>query len=261
MVSNPEKVRVVLEEFYERYNQPGFVSNDPVSVPHRFSSRQDIEIAGFFAAILGWGQRVTIINKCNDLLNRMDNAPHEFVLKKNERDLRKLETFIHRTFNGTDLLYFVEFLGNFYADHDSLEDAFLDDGKDDSGSPAYRSLASFNRRFFSLPHIPVRTRKHVASPARNASCKRLNMYLRWMVRLDRRGVDFGIWTKLRPADLMCPLDVHVERSSRMLGLLTRKQRDWKAVEELTSGLRLLDPDDPVKYDFALFGMGLENFQI
>lgn len=243
----------LLETKYQQYNQPNFIPNDPISIPHRFSGRQDVEITGFIAAILAWGQRKTIINKCTDLFNRMDNAPYDFVLHHQEHDLKQLTAFKHRTFNDTDLLYFVAFFRWYYTQHNSLEDAFLIQ----TTSP-YHNLVAFHDLFCSLDHFPSRTRKHIASPARNSSCKRLNMFLRWMVRRDDRGVDFGIWQRLSPSQLICPCDVHVERVGRKLGLIQRKQTDWQMALELTENLRLFDPNDPVKYDFALFGLGVEG---
>lgn len=247
-------LKELLEEKYHQYNQAAFLENDPVSVPHRFSKKQDIEIAALFAATLAWGQRTTIIQSCTRLLALMDNDPHNFVLYYQEDDLKPFEKFVHRTFNATDVLYFIEFLRWFYRRHDSLEEAFYTHDNDpDTGS----GLIRFHRLFFSLPDYPQRTRKHVPTPERKSACKRLNMFLRWMVRCDNRGVDFGLWKKIRPAQLICPCDVHVERVARRLGLLRRKQVDWLAAVELTEALRKLDADDPVKYDFALFGLGLE----
>ncbi len=250
-----EQLKALLEEKYHQYNQPGFIENDPVSVPHLFSKKQDIEIAALFAATLAWGQRSTIIQSCTRLLALMDNDPHNFIKHHREQDLKRFEKFVHRTFNATDALYFIEFLQWYYIRHESLEDAFYTNGcEPDTGS----GLIRFHRLFFSLSDYPVRTRKHVPTPERKSACKRLNMFLRWMVRSDNRGVDFGLWKKIKPTQLICPCDVHVERVARRLGLLRRKQVDWLAAVELTRALRKLDPDDPVKYDFALFGMGLEQ---
>ena len=243
----------LLETKYQQYNQPNFIPNDPISIPHQFSVKQDIEITGFIAAILAWGQRKTIINKCTDLFNRMDNAPFDFVLHHQEHDLKRLTNFKHRTFNDTDLLYFVAFFKWYYTHHESLEDAFLL-----QNTSQYHNLVAFHDLFCSLDDFPSRTRKHIASPARNSSCKRLNMFLRWMVRHDDRGVDFGIWQRLSPSQLICPCDVHVERVGRKLGLIQRKQTDWQMALELTENLRQFDPNDPVKYDFALFGLGVEG---
>ncbi|WP_139921216.1 TIGR02757 family protein [Hymenobacter sp. DG01] len=249
---NHAQVRALLDEKYLHYDQPGFILADPVSIPHRFTQRQDVEISGLFAALLAWGRRPTIISKCTELLRRMDDAPYQFITQHHDEDLKKLLGFCHRTFCDTDLLYFVHWLRWFYGRHDTLEDAFL------TGSTQKERLENFHTLFFSLDDAPQRTRKHVATPARGSACKRVNMYLRWMVRPDPRGVDFGLWTHLSPADLICPCDVHVERVARRLGLLERKQVDWLAAEELTTHLRTFDPLDPVKYDFALFGLGVEG---
>ncbi|SDX62843.1 TIGR02757 family protein [Hymenobacter psychrophilus] len=249
---NHAQVRALLDEKYRRYDQPGFIALDPVSIPHQFSARADVEISALFAAVLAWGRRPTIISKCRELLQRMDNAPHQFITQHHDDDLKRLLGFCHRTFCDTDLLYFVHWLRWYYGQHASLEDAFL------QGATQKHRLENFHTLFFSLDDAPQRTRKHVATPARGSACKRLNMYLRWMVRPDEHGVDFGLWTRLSPADLICPCDVHVERVARRLGLLERKQVDWLAAEELTAHLRTFDPLDPVKYDFALFGLGVEG---
>jgi uncharacterized protein (TIGR02757 family) len=238
------------------YNQPAFISNDPVCIPHQYHNKQDIEIAAFFAAILAWGQRKTIINKCNDLFNRMDNAPHQFMLQHEDADLKRLLGFKHRTFNDTDLLYFVYFFKEHYSNHASLEDAFIPTHTGINFS-AEQALNHFRNYFFSLPDFPHRTKKHISSPMQKSTCKRLNMFLRWMVRIDDCGVDFGLWTKFKPAALICPCDVHVDRVARILGLIDRKQTDWLTATELTAKLREFDPEDPVKYDFALFGLGVE----
>jgi uncharacterized protein (TIGR02757 family) len=250
-----EDLRDFLDEKVEKYNQPGFIKNDPVSIPHRFKKKQDIEIAGFFAAVLAWGQRVTIINKTSELLELMDNAPYDFLLNHKENDLRKFLQFKHRTFNSTDTLYFIEFLSSFYGRNDSLESAFIPDGPSEG---IEGSLISFHKNFFSLEGAPNRTRKHIATPDRKSACKRLNMYLRWMVRDDKKGVDFGIWKNISTAHLVCPFDLHVERVARKLKLINRKQADWLTAIQLTENLRKLDADDPVKYDFALFGLGIEE---
>ncbi|SNR59144.1 TIGR02757 family protein [Hymenobacter mucosus] len=249
---NHAQVRTLLDEKYLHYDQPTFISADPISIPHRFSQRQDIEISALFSALLAWGRRPTIISKCLELMRRMDNAPYQFITQHHDDDLKGLLGFCHRTFCDTDLLYFVHWLRWFYAGHDTLEDAFL------VGITQKERLENFHNLFFSLADAPQRTRKHVATPARGSACKRVNMYLRWMVRPDTRGVDFGLWQRLSPADLICPCDVHVERVARRLGLLERKQVDWLAAEDLTAHLRSFDPLDPVKYDFALFGLGVEG---
>ncbi|HLI92911.1 MAG TPA: TIGR02757 family protein, partial [Puia sp.] len=229
----------------------------PISIPHGFGQKQDIEIAGFFAATFSWGNRTTIISKSRELMRLMDNAPYQFVLHHTDKDLRKLLAFKHRTFNPTDLLYFIEFFRTHYSRYASLEDAFLLGGP---GWEAGAALSAFHPYFFSLEAVPPRTRKHIATPERNSSCKRLNMFLRWMVRKDPNGVDFGLWHRIPVSRLVCPLDLHAARVARRFGLLTRTTTDWAAAVELTARLAMLDPRDPVKYDFALFALGaLEKF--
>ncbi|MFC1225848.1 TIGR02757 family protein [Pedobacter sp. BG31] len=270
-----------LDRKVEQYNHPDFIANDPVCIPHLFDKKQDIEIAGFFAAVLAWGQRKTIISKCRDLLNRMDNAPYDFVLNHNDNDLKRLLHFKHRTFNDTDLLYFISFFNMHYSRFDSLEQAFLPKQEvfpdacikvakvvsyaapevclaGQLQASIEQSLNYFRQYFFSLDDFPHRTKKHISSPEQKSTCKRLNMFLRWMVRADHNGVDFGIWDRLKPKDLICPCDVHVDRVGRLLGLINRKQTDWLTAVELTARLKEFDPSDPVKYDFALFGLGVEK---
>ncbi len=249
------ELKEFLDSKVDLYDQPSFIKNDPISIPHLFTKKQDIEIAGFFAAIFSWGNRTTIINKSKELMHLMDNSPHEFCLHHKDNDLKKLLAFKHRTFNTTDLLYFISFFKMHYEKHISLETAFTRwiDKKDPT---VENGLNGFYRYFFSLPDIPSRTHKHVASPEKNSSCKRLNMFLRWMVRPGASGVDFGIWNNINPSQLICPLDVHVARIATQLGILKRKQTDWEAALQLTGFLRTLDASDPVKYDFALFGMGV-----
>jgi uncharacterized protein (TIGR02757 family) len=233
------------------YNQPSFIKDDPISIPHFYSKKQDIEIAGFFAAIFAWGNRTTIINKSKELLSRMDNAPYQFILHHSASDLKRLRGFKHRTFNEDDLYYFIEFFNRHYKNHDSLESAFFPLNK----MVVEAGLNHFKSYFFSVDHLK-RTQKHISSPIQKSTCKRLNMFLRWMVRNDKKGVDFGIWKSVSPSQLICPVDVHVSRVARMLGFITRKQTDWQTALELTNALRDLDKQDPVKYDFALFGMGV-----
>ncbi|HQW42894.1 MAG: TIGR02757 family protein [Chitinophagaceae bacterium] len=240
-----------LNDKVELYNQPSFIKHDPVSIPHLFSKKQDIEIAGFFAAIFAWGNRTTIIQKSKELMQLMDNAPYDFCLHHTPAQLIKLSEFKHRTFNTTDLLYFIEFFKQHYSKYKSLETAFTM-----HGGSVEKILTGFHQYFFSLEHVPARTKKHIATPERNSSCKRLNMYLRWMVRQDNKGVDFGIWKSISPSQLICPIDLHVARVARRFNILQRKQTDWQAALELTEYLRTLDPADPVKYDFALFGLGV-----
>ena len=252
-----EGLKQFLDEKVEQYNVPGFITNDPVSIPHLFSKKQDIEIAGFFAAILAWGQRKTIISKCKELFARMDQAPYDFILNHREDDLKALLGFKHRTFNEVDTLYFIHFFRWFYSNHESLEEAFLV-GQTNRVDSMESILIQFHNYFFGLEDAPSRTRKHIATPARKAACKRINMYLRWMVRSDDRGVDFGLWKKISPNQLICPCDLHVDRVARKLGLIRRTQTDWLTALELTERLREFDPNDPVKYDFALFGLGIEE---
>jgi uncharacterized protein (TIGR02757 family) len=254
------KLKEFLNKKVDEFNQLSFIKNDPISIPHLFTKKQDIEIAGFFAAIFAWGNRTTIIRKSKDLMERMDNSPYQFVLQHAEKDLLKLTGFKQRTFNETDLLYFIEFLKHHYSLHNSLEDAFLKFPPQTSSQAGRESfmesaLNGFYNYFFSLEYIPSRTRKHIATPGKGSTCKRLNMYLRWMVRNDNTGVDFGIWKKIPSSELICPIDLHVARVAKKLNLLHRNQIDWQAALELTSYLRKLDKADPVKYDFALFGLG------
>ncbi|HUB59058.1 MAG TPA: DUF2400 domain-containing protein [Puia sp.] len=300
----PDTLQRFLERKVKEYNRPSFIPDDPISIPHAYRKKQDIEIAGFFTAVFSWGNRTTIIRKSRELMQFMDDSPHQFVLNYTEREIRKLLSFKHRTFNPTDLLYFVEFLRYHYSRSDTLEDAFLfdpitDPNTEPNADPktepntgpktkptakptanpivnpianpaanpaaapiwdAETALTAFYHYFFSLEDVPPRTRKHIATPERNSSCKRLNMFLRWMARKDDNGVDFGCWERIPMNRLICPLDLHVARVARRFGLLTRKPTDWTAALELTERLARFDPADPVKYDFALFALGaLEKF--
>lgn len=245
------EIKKLLDSRVRQYNQLTFIKDDPVSIPHLFRKKQDIEIAGFFASIFAWGKRSVIIQKSTALMDLMENAPHDFCIQHSLSELKRFLAFKHRTFNTTDLLYFIAFLKQHYRHYDSLESAFTV-----HGDTIELMLTGFHHYFFSIEDAPPRTRKHIATPERNSSCKRLNMYLRWMVRNDTRGVDFGIWKKISPAQLICPLDVHVARVARKLGLIKRKQNDWQSALELTERLRAFDMKDPVKYDFALFGLGV-----
>ena len=252
------EVKALLDLKVKEYNQPNFIENDPIQIPHSFSKLQDIEIMGFWAAMLAWGQRVTIINKCRELIDLMDGTPYDFVLHHQENDLKRMLHFKHRTFNTTDLLYFLAFFKDYYSKNHSLENAFSRFIKP-SDTTVENGLIGFHQLFFSLEDAPARTQKHIASPLRKSACKRLNMFLRWMVRKDEAGVDFGLWSEIKPSQLVCPLDVHVERVAKKLRILRRKQTDWQAATELNRVLKRFDPEDPVKYDFALFGLGLEKF--
>ncbi len=248
---NKKDLKGFFDKKVDEYNQPFFIADDPVSIPHLFTKKQDIEIAGFFAAIFAWGNRTTIIQKSKELMQRMEMQPYQFCLHHQAEELKKLIGFKHRTFNDTDLLYFVEFFKYHYSNYESLESAFTMHGE-----TIEKMLTGFHHYFFSLEHIPNRTRKHIASPEKGSTCKRLNMFLRWMVRRDDKGVDFGIWKNISPSQLICPIDLHVARVAKRFNLLHRKQTDWLAAVELTNYLRTLDKKDPVKYDFALFGMGV-----
>ena len=250
-----ENLKAFLDSKVAQYNRPDFIKNDPVSIPHLFTRKQDIEIMGFWAATLAWGQRITIINKCKELISLMDGAPYDFIINHEEPDLKKLLHFKHRTFNDIDTLYFISFFRHHYSNYESLEEAFIPP----SGANAVEDCLNYFREyFFSLPDYPHRTKKHVSSPSQKSTCKRLNMFLRWMVRRDNCGVDFGIWNKIKPSDLIMPCDLHVDRVARKLKLIERKQTDWQTAVELTARLREFDPKDPVKYDFALFGLGIEE---
>jgi uncharacterized protein (TIGR02757 family) len=247
-----------LDKKVEEFNQPSFIIRDPICIPHSFSKRQDIEIAGFFAAIFAWGNRTTIINKSKALMQLMHNAPHDFCLHHTDNDLKKLLGFKHRTFTATDLLYFIEFFKTHYTKYDTLEKAFFEAEYSHPTINVENALVSFHKYFFSLPDVPGRTKKHISSPNKNSSCKRLNMFLRWMVRHDNNGVDFGLWKSVSPSDLIIPIDLHVARVAKRFDLLSRPQVDWQAAKELTEKLKAFDRNDPVKYDFALFSLGIDE---
>jgi uncharacterized protein (TIGR02757 family) len=246
------EVKELLERKFIQYNSPEFIETDPIRIPHLFSRNEDREISGFIAATLAWGQRVTIINNSRKLMDKMGSSPFDFVMSFKEKDLQNFYGFVHRTFNFADLCVFFWALKNLYQVHGGMENIFVEGlKKSDMGN----AIAHFRNVFFQIPH-PHRTEKHVSNPLSGASAKRINMFLRWMIRKDNAGVDFGIWQRISPGELICPLDVHSGRVARKLGLLSRKQNDWKAAIELTSNLKLLDENDPVKYDFALFGLGV-----
>ncbi len=255
-IDSKKDLKKFLDKKVIQFNNPAFIKDDPVSIPHLFSKKQDIEIAGFFAATFAWGIRKTIINNCKKLMQLMDNAPYDFCVNHQEQDLKKFMGFCHRTYNDTDLLYFISFFKFHYLKNESLESAFLNTHTLSHTNKIEAALNHFYSYFFSLEDVPQRTKKHVATPGRNSSCKRLNMFMRWMVRNDNKGVDFGIWKKISPAELICPVDLHVARVAKNLHLLQRKQVDWRAAIELTEVLRTFDKHDPVKYDFALFGLGV-----
>ena len=246
------ELKEFLDEKVDEYNRPAFIQTDPVQVPRRFSRKENIEIAGFLAATISWGSRPAIIRNALHLLTLMDNRPYEFITHAAPADFRVLRSFVHRTFNGNDSIYFAQALKNIYLNHGGLQQVF-EEGFE-KGCDIRSALIHFYSVFFGLPG--ERTRKHVANVENGASAKRLNMFLRWMVRNDRAGVDFGLWSGIPASALMLPLDVHTGTIARKVGLLSRSTNDWKAVEEVTARLRKFDPADPVKYDFALFGLGV-----
>ena len=250
-----KSLKAFLDSKVDFYNQPSFIKNDPIGIPHLFTKKQDIEIAGFFAAIFAWGNRTTIINKSKELMQLMDYAPYDFCLNSDLIRLKKILAFKHRTFNATDLIYFIEFLQFHYSKNNSLENAFTQ-WMHKKDVTVENGLKGFYNYFFLLPHVPERTKKHIASPEKKSSCKRLNMFLRWMVRNDNTGVDFGIWKNISPSQLVIPIDVHVARVAKRFNLLQNNKTNWQAALELTAFLRTLDAKDPVKYDFALFGTGV-----
>jgi len=246
------ELRDFLESKYQSFNVSAFVDDDPVSIPHRYNLKQDIEVAAFLTATISWGNRKSIINSASRMMELMQDAPYDFVMNHSPRDLKSLQGFVHRTFNADDLSDFIRALKNLYSDRASMEDYFTDSIA--SNGKTTHAISEFKQQFFSVPHA-ARSEKHVSDPLAGSSAKRINMFLRWMVRSDKNNVDFGIWKNIAPAHLSIPLDVHSGNVARQLGMLKRKQNDARAVEELDSVLRKLDPTDPVKYDYALFGLG------
>jgi uncharacterized protein (TIGR02757 family) len=249
---NTKELKEFLDEKVELYNHPNFIDSDPIQIPHLYTLKEDIEIAGFLAATIAWGNRKMIINNAKKMMDLMGNSPYDFVMSHNGNDLQRLETFVHRTFNGQDFIGFIKSLQNIYLNHGGLESIFTLHQEKDSMQNA---ISKFKTIFFEIEHLN-RTEKHISDPNKNSSSKRLNMWLRWNCRQDNKGVDLGIWKSISPSQLSCPLDVHSGNVARKLGLLTRKQNDAKALAELDQNLRALDPNDPVKYDFALFGLGV-----
>lgn len=245
-----------LDEKVELYNNPKFIDSDPIQIPHLFSLKEDIEIAGFLAATISWGNRKMIIQNSHKMMQLMGNSPFDFVMSHDDSQLEKFDDFVHRTFNGGDFFTFIKSLKNIYKNHDGIESIFAKHQEKDS---LQKSISEFKKVFFEIEH-QSRTQKHVSDPMNNSAAKRINMYLRWMIRNDNKGVDLGIWASISASKLSCPLDVHSGNVARKLGLLTRKQNDAKALFELDTKLRKLDKNDPVKYDFALFGLGVfEDF--
>ncbi|MFM2230852.1 MAG: hypothetical protein RL607_2110 [Bacteroidota bacterium] len=248
----PNELRDFLDEKATLYNRPDFIETDPIQIPHLFTQKEDIEIAGFLAATIAWGNRKMIINSAHKIIQRMGNSPYDFVMEHRASDLEKFDDFVHRTFNALDLKTFVSGLRHIYLNHNGMESVFQKYQSEDSMQPA---ISAFKKIFFEIDH-QARTHKHISDPLNNSAAKRINMYLRWMVRQDTTGVDLGIWKTIPMHKLSCPLDVHSGNVARKLGLLSRKQNDAKALLELDSNLRQMDPIDPVKYDFALFGLGV-----
>lgn len=246
------ELQTFLDEKYAQFNVSAFIDDDPVSIPHRYTSKPDIEIAAFLTATISWGNRKAILKSANRMMELMDDAPYDFVMNFSPRDARALKGFVHRTFNAEDLAVFIQALRSLYEEQPSMEHFFAE-AISEHGKTSH-AIAHFKQRFFSIPHA-ARSEKHVSDPLSGSSAKRINMFLRWMVRKDKNGVDLGIWKNISPAHLSIPLDVHSGNVARQLGMLTRKQNDLRAVEELDAVLRRLDPTDPVKYDYALFGLG------
>jgi uncharacterized protein (TIGR02757 family) len=257
MKLNKTELKDFLDEKVEKYNRLDFIEHDPISIPHSFANKEDIEISGFLAATIAWGNRTMILRNANRMMSYLDDSPYDFILNHSESDLERISTVIHRTFNAADFIYFIKALKHIYTTQNGLEGIFNQYRTKDSLQPA---IHQFRNMFFELPH-DSRTMKHISDPFKGSAAKKINMYLRWMIRKDNRGVDFGIWKSIPPSILSCPLDVHSGNVARKLGLLTRKQNDSKAVSELDEILRKLDKEDPVKYDFALFGLGVfEGFK-
>lgn len=255
-IKNLDSIKEFLEEKHNLYNNRSFIENDPISIPHRYNKKEDIEISGFLTATISWGNRKSIIANASKLMTQMDDSPHAFVLHHSKKELTKLSSFVHRTFNGNDCMFFIRSLKHIYTQHKDLEEAFGSLNTKES-FPLKDNLVKFRSLFLETAHLS-RSEKHISNPAQKSSAKRLCMYLRWMVRKDKRKVDFGIWNTIPASQLCLPLDVHTGNISRKLGLLQRKQNDWQAVEEITAVLRAMDPTDPIKYDYALFGSGIDK---
>lgn len=246
------ELKEFLDEKVDLYNNPNFIESDPIQIPHQFSVKEDIEIAGFLAATIAWGNRKMIINNAKKMMQLMGNSPYDFVMLHTENDLERFDSFVHRTFNSQDFITFIKGLQHIYNHHNGLESVFSNHVENNS---TQKSISEFKKVFFEIPH-QNRTQKHISNPMNGSAAKRLHMMLRWFCRQDNKGVDLGIWKSISPAALSCPLDVHSGNVARKLNLLTRKQNDAKALLELDTNLRLLDATDPVKYDFALFGLGI-----
>lgn len=259
MENHFKEVKELLDEKYFQFNNISFIETDPISIPHQFSKKEDIEIAALLVATIAWGQRISIINNGNKLMRLMNDEPYEFIMNFSKRDATRFESFVHRTFNSVDCVFFLNSLKNIYAKHGGLEAAFSSNFSSKE-TDVKNAITNFRELFLSIPHLS-RSDKHVSNPSAKSSAKRLCMFLRWMVRKDKHGVDFGIWTSIHSSQLCLPLDLHTGNVSRKLGLLTRTQNDWQAVEEITAILRDFDKKDPIKYDFSLFGLGaFEGFK-
>ncbi len=250
MKNNLSNIKELLDLKFKQFNNPDFIETDPISIPHLFTKKEDIEIAGFFAATIAWGQRITILKNARLLMQYMEDEPHDFILNAKKEDLKRFKKFVHRTFNGEDAIFFVKALQEIYKNNSGLENV-MSKYPEDLG----KTISHFRKTFLETGKTD-RTHKHVSDPLKNSSSKRICMFLRWMVRKDKAGVDFGIWKTIKPSQLYTPLDLHSGATARKLGLLTRKQDNWKAVTELTHELRKFDKNDPVKYDFALYGLGI-----
>ena len=246
------ELKAFLDEKAEHYNNPEFIDTDPIQIVHRYHLKEDMEIAGFLTATIAWGNRKSIINNANRMMELLGNSPYDFVMSHREEDLHRFSDFVHRTYNGDDLMHFIRGLKYLYERYGGLEAVFANFR---DAQRLQEAISDFRGKFFEIPHLP-RTEKHVSNPLKGSSAKRINMYLRWMVRNDHKGVDLGLWKQISPAQLSCPLDVHSGKVARKLGLLKRTQNDARALEELDNALRKMDPADPVKYDFALFGLGV-----
>ncbi len=252
-IHQPQGFKEWFDEMVKKYNNIAFIYNDPISIPHQYHKKEDIEIAGFFASIMAWGHRLTILRKCNELMARMDKAPAEYILYPDDTKYKSLQGFVHRTLNSDDIIFLVRGLQKIYGEFGGLESVIAPRPNETS---TMQGIMRFRKIMMQVSFLPRHSRL-IPNPANGSAAKRLNMFLRWMIRKDVQGVDFGLW-KASPARLMCPLDVHSGRAARSLGLLHRKYDDWKAVEELTTHLRILDINDPVKYDFALFGLSVDK---
>ena len=259
MENHLKEVKALLDEKYFQFNNTSFIETDPISIPHQFSKKEDIEIASLLVATIAWGQRISIINNGNKLMRLMNDEPHDFILNFSKKDAIRFEGFVHRTFNSTDCVFFLNSLKNIYINHGGLEAAFSTDFSIRE-TDVKNAITNFRTLFLNTTHLS-RSEKHISNPSAKSSAKRLCMFLRWMVRKDKHGVDFGLWKSIKPSQLCLPLDLHTGNVSRKLGLLNRTQNDWQAVEEITSVLRNFDKNDPIKYDFSLFGLGaFEGFR-